>query len=240
EAGVCKGLVTIDTSNQYHSYSADAVVLATGGYSALYDTTSNDETVTGDGISIAYRAGAQVTDLEFVQFHPTMLSTKAEQTYLISEAVRGEGAKLIDQHERSIMTGVHKAKDLAPRDIVSRAIANEQVRGHKIYLDIRSISNFTTKFPFITSVCEKHNISAEDGLIPIKPGAHFTMGGVVTNSNGETAVPGLYAIGEVACTHVHGANRLASNSLLEGIVFANRLADHLLLQSSSELSYHFR
>src|SRR5699024_7903303 len=160
--------------------------------------------------------------------------------YLISEAVRGEGAKLIDQGERSIMTGIHKAKDLAPRDIVSRAIADEQMKGNDVYLDIRSIRHFKSKFPFITSVCEKHNISVKEGWIPIRPGAHFTMGGVVTNVNGETEVPRLYAIGEVACTQVHGANRLASNSLLEGIVFANRLADHLLLQSPISSSSYFQ
>ncbi|WP_208590339.1 L-aspartate oxidase [Gracilibacillus suaedae] len=236
EGGECKGIMTMGHDNQLHTYTADHIVLATGGFGALYDTTSNDPSATGDGIAIAYRAGAKVSDLEFVQFHPTMLATQAPYNDLISEAVRGEGAILVDQNDREIMKGAHPLENLAPRDIVARVMMTELTKGHQLYLDIHQIKNFQTKFPFIKSVCEKNNIDWQQGLIPVKPGAHFTMGGVETDLRGRTNIPRLYAIGEVACTHVHGANRLASNSLLEGMVFATRLADYLTTQSSVSFS----
>ncbi len=232
EAGECKGIITMDQDNQLHTYTADHIVLATGGFGALYETTSNDPSATGDGIAIAYRAGARVSDLEFVQFHPTMLATQAPYNDLISEAVRGEGAILVDQNGREIMKGAHPLENLAPRDIIARVMMTELTKGNRLYLDIHQIKNFQTKFPFIKSVCEKNNIDWQQGLIPVNPGAHFTMGGVETDLQGRTNIPRLYAIGEVACTHVHGANRLASNSLLEGLVFATRLADYLKTQSS--------
>ncbi|MGP4041723.1 L-aspartate oxidase [Gracilibacillus sp. D59] len=230
ERGECKGITTIDQHDQYHTIIADHTVLATGGFAALYDTTSNDPSTTGDGIALAYRAGANVTDLEFVQFHPTMLAIKTQHNDLISEAVRGEGASLVDQDYRAIMKGIHPLENLAPRDIVARAIMEEITKGNHIFLDIRKIKNFQTKFPFINSVCEMNNIDLHRGMIPVKPGAHFTMGGVETDLLGRTNVSRLYAIGEVACTHVHGANRLASNSLLEAMVFATRLANYLQSQ----------
>ncbi len=229
--GECKGIITIDQQNQIHTYTADHTVLATGGFGALYDTTSNDLSTTGDGIAIAYRAGAIVSDMEFVQFHPTMLATQAQHNDLISEAVRGEGAILVDQDKREIMKGIHPLENLAPRDIVSRVIMTEITKGNKVFLDINNVKKFPIKFPFINSVCEKNNIDWQQGVIPVKPGAHFTMGGVETDLLGRTNIPRLYAIGETACTHVHGANRLASNSLLEGMVFATRLADYLQTQS---------
>ncbi|SHN09023.1 L-aspartate oxidase [Gracilibacillus kekensis] len=225
ENGHCTGIITIDNKEQYVFHPADHVVLATGGYGAIYDTTSNDETTTGDGISIAYRAGAAISDLEFVQFHPTMLSVPEKQNILISEAVRGEGAILIDREGRAIMKDQHPQKDLAPRDVISRIVTAEISKGKEIFLDISKVKNFPQRFPFITSICERYNIDWKKGTIPIQPGAHFTMGGVETNEHGETSIPRLYAVGEVACNYVHGANRLASNSLLEGIVFATRLAE---------------
>ncbi|MGN8645640.1 L-aspartate oxidase [Gracilibacillus sp. HCP3S3_G5_1] len=231
EGGECKGITTIDQQDQYHHFSADHTVLATGGFGSLYENTSNDPSTTGDGIAIAYRAGAHVSDLEFVQFHPTMLATQTSYNDLISEAVRGEGAILVDQNYREIMKGVHPLENLAPRDIIARVMMTELTKGNQIYLDISNIKNFQTTFPFITSICERDNIDLKQGMIPVKPGAHFSMGGVETDLLGRTNIPRLYAIGEVACTHVHGANRLASNSLLEGMVFATRLAEYLKEQS---------
>ncbi|WP_058307260.1 L-aspartate oxidase [Gracilibacillus massiliensis] len=227
EEGCCRGIITIDNKEEYIFHQADHVVIATGGYSAIYDTTSNDETTTGDGIAIAYRAGAAISDLEFVQFHPTMLSIPEKQNFLISEAVRGEGAILIDRDGKAIMEGRHPQKDLAPRDVVSRVITSEIFNGNDIFLDINHVNHFSQRFPFITSICERYNIDWKKGIIPVQPGAHFTMGGVETNEHGETSIPRLYAVGETACNYVHGANRLASNSLLEGIVFATRLADFI-------------
>ncbi|UOQ86140.1 L-aspartate oxidase [Gracilibacillus salinarum] len=232
EDGCCIGITTIDTNDHYHTYLADHVVLATGGAGGIYETTTNDRTVTGDGIAIAYRAGAILADLEFIQFHPTMLVTNDASNELVSEAVRGEGAVLIDQNGNRIMEGKHERLDLAPRDVVSRVIEHALHEGNSIYLDISSVRHFKQRFPSISKACEKHNIEWQNGKIPVKPGAHFTMGGVETDLIGRTSIAGLYAIGEVACTHVHGANRLASNSLLEGLVFATRLAEALLVPVS--------
>jgi L-aspartate oxidase len=166
--------------------------------------------------------------MEFVQFHPTLLNSKGTCPGLISEAVRGEGASLRDETGCRIMDGIHPLQDLAPRDIVSRAIYHEMQKGKNIYLDITTIPSFSTRFPTITKLCQENGIELKSGKIPVVPGAHFMMGGIKVNDNGESSIPYLYAVGEVACTGVHGANRLASNSLLEGIVFANRLADFIL------------
>ena len=224
----CVGVITIDDHNQFKSYYAEHIVLATGGCGGLYSLTSNDPTITGDGIAVAYRAGAELADMEFVQFHPTMLSINGKGHGLISEAVRGEGARLVDQSGRSIMDGVHVQAELAPRDIIARTINQELSKGNSVFLNISMIKDFHTRFPTITSICEKAGISVAKGFLPVAPGAHFLMGGIKTNINGETSLKGLYAIGEVACTGVHGANRLASNSLLEGIVFSSLLAKKLL------------
>ncbi|MFC4403987.1 L-aspartate oxidase [Gracilibacillus xinjiangensis] len=221
EDGRCSGMLTIDQEDHFHFHFADHVVLATGGCGAIYEATSNDPSITGDGIAIAYRAGAVITDMEFIQFHPTMIKGG---NGLISEAVRGEGALLVDQQLRPIMAEYHPDKDLAPRDIVARAIFTEEQKGNSIFLQINQIRNFRERFPQITSLCEKSHIDLKLGLIPVTPCAHFLMGGVKVNVSGETAVPGLYAVGEVARTGVHGANRLASNSLLEAIVFGDMLA----------------
>ncbi|MBE4908126.1 L-aspartate oxidase [Bacillus luteolus] len=224
----CVGVTSLNNHNEITSFYANHVVLATGGCGGLYSVTSNDITITGDGIAAAYRAGAEITDMEFIQFHPTMLFKDGKSHGLISEAVRGEGALLVNDKGKYIMEGVHDLKDLAPRDIVSRRIHKEYINGNLVFLDISMIKNFRIKFPTITGICEKAGISLQEGLLPVAPGAHFLMGGIKTNLYGESTINGLYAIGEAACTGVHGANRLASNSLLEGIVFASLLAKRLI------------
>ncbi|MCH1625708.1 L-aspartate oxidase [Fredinandcohnia quinoae] len=214
-----------DTTNQYYGTH---IILATGGCGGLYSFTSNDESITGDGLAMAYRAGAQLADLEFIQFHPTLLHVNSKGCGLISEAVRGEGAILVSEDGRKLMKAVHPQEDLAPRDVVARVLHQEMLSGNKVYLDISMISNFEVHFPTITNLCESKGIQINKGLIPVIPGAHFSMGGVLTDHRGRTSIEGLYAVGEVACTGVHGANRLASNSLLEGIVFGNLVADDIL------------
>ncbi|MEV6429759.1 L-aspartate oxidase [Nocardia sp. NPDC051463] len=205
---------------------APAVLLATGGLGQLYALSTNPPGATADGIALALWAGATVADLEFVQFHPTVLYTPGGigRRPLISEAVRGEGATLVDSEGNSVTAGVHPRGDLAPRDVVSRAIA-ERMRAlgaDHVYLDARSIDGFPQRFPTITASCLAAGIDPRTDLIPVAPAAHYQCGGVVTDTHGRTAVPGLYAAGEVARTGLHGANRLASNSLLEGLVVGER------------------
>ncbi|WP_411137039.1 L-aspartate oxidase [Streptomyces sp. C10] len=210
---------------------APAVVLATGGMGQVFSATTNPEVSTGDGVALALRAGAEISDLEFVQFHPTVLYLGPEaegQQPLISEAVRGEGAHLVDADGTRFMVGRHELAELAPRDIVAKAImrqAHEQGVEH-MYLDGRHFGAqmWETRFPTILAACRSHGIDPVTEPIPVAPAAHYASGGVRTDLRGRTTVPGLYACGEVACTGVHGANRLASNSLLEGLVFAERIA----------------
>ncbi|AIA05068.1 L-aspartate oxidase [Streptomyces noursei] len=210
---------------------APAVVLATGGMGQVFSATTNPPVSTGDGVGLALRAGAEVSDLEFVQFHPTVLylGPDAEgQQPLISEAVRGEGAHLVDADGTRFMVGQHELAELAPRDIVAKAImrrAQEQGAEH-MYLDARHFGApmWEHRFPTILAACRAHGIDPVTEPIPVAPAAHYASGGVRTDLHGRTTVPGLYACGEVACTGVHGANRLASNSLLEGLVFAERIA----------------
>ncbi|MGW2922879.1 L-aspartate oxidase [Streptomyces angustmyceticus] len=213
---------------------APAVVLATGGMGQVFSATTNPAVSTGDGVALALRAGAEVSDLEFVQFHPTVLYLGPEaegQQPLISEAVRGEGAHLVDADGTRFMVGQHELAELAPRDIVAKAImrrAHEQGVTH-MYLDGRHFGAqmWETRFPTILAACRSHGIDPVTEPIPVAPAAHYASGGVRTDLRGRTTVPGLYACGEVACTGVHGANRLASNSLLEGLVFAERIAADL-------------
>ncbi|WP_223702893.1 L-aspartate oxidase [Sutcliffiella deserti] len=229
----CYGVKTLNTLGQRRTYRATHVVFATGGAGGLYSYTSNNNSVTGMALALAYRVGATLTDLEFMQFHPTMLRVGDKAVGLISEAVRGEGAYLMNNEGKSIMSGVHPLNDLAPRDIVSRVIFNELDQGREVFLNIEHVRNFEARFPTITQMCSSHGINLANKLLPVVPGAHFFMGGIETNENGETSIEGLYAVGEVACNGVHGANRLASNSLLEAIVFSKKLAEHLLNKEST-------
>ncbi|MEU6210024.1 L-aspartate oxidase [Streptomyces sp. NPDC047023] len=217
---------------------APAVILATGGMGQVFSATTNPSVSTGDGVALALRAGAEVSDLEFVQFHPTVLflGPDAEgQQPLVSEAVRGEGAHLVDANGVRFMVGQHELAELAPRDIVAKGIMRrmqEQDAQH-MYLDARHFgaAMWEQRFPTILAACRSHGIDPVTEPIPVAPAAHYASGGVRTDLHGRTTVPGLYACGEVACTGVHGANRLASNSLLEGLVFAERIADDITAQA---------
>ncbi|MGW6635768.1 L-aspartate oxidase [Streptomyces cyaneofuscatus] len=210
---------------------APSVVLATGGMGQVFSATTNPSVSTGDGVALALRAGAEVSDLEFVQFHPTVLFLGADsegQQPLVSEAVRGEGAHLVDATGTRFMLGQHELAELAPRDIVAKAITR-QMHEHgteHMYLDARHFGAqmWEQRFPTILAACRAHSIDPVTEPIPVAPAAHYASGGIRTDLRGRTTVPGLYACGEVACTGVHGANRLASNSLLEGLVFAERIA----------------
>ncbi|MFI6350794.1 L-aspartate oxidase [Streptomyces sp. NPDC050560] len=216
------------------SVRAPAVVLATGGMGQVFSATTNPPVSTGDGVALALRAGAEVSDLEFVQFHPTVLFLGAGaegQQPLVSEAVRGEGAHLVDADGVRFMAGQHELAELAPRDIVAKAIVRRMIEqgAEHMYLDARHFGAemWERRFPTILAACRAHGIDPVTEPVPIAPAAHYASGGVRTDRRGRTTVPGLYACGEVACTGVHGANRLASNSLLEGLVYAERIAEDL-------------
>jgi L-aspartate oxidase len=210
---------------------ARAVVLATGGMGQMYAVTTNPVVSTGDGVALALRAGADVTDLEFVQFHPTALyvpGAEVAQQPLVSEALRGEGGYLRDDDGKRFMVGVHELAELAPRDVVAKGIHRVMLAegSSNVWLDARHLgADFLEhRFPTILASCRAAGIEPATDLVPVAPAAHYASGGVRTDLRGRTTIPGLYACGEVACTGVHGANRLASNSLLEGLVFARRIA----------------
>ena len=208
---------------------ADATVLATGGCGQVYRYTTNPVVSTGDGYAIAHRAGARLADMEFVQFHPTALDTPENPLALISEAVRGEGAKLLNADGKRFMPERHRLAELAPRDVVAREIFREQAGGRKVFLDARKLGvRFKKRFPGIFALCKARGIDPSRQLIPVTPAAHYMMGGVVVDLAGRSSLARLYACGEVSRTGVHGANRLASNSLLEGLVFAERVARDLV------------
>ncbi|WP_174732219.1 L-aspartate oxidase [Mesobacillus harenae] len=228
--GQCIGVKGKAPDGSIHTYYADHIVLATGGCGQLYTYSSNAKTVTGDGIAMAYLAGAEIIDMEFIQFHPTLLYVNGETRGLISEAVRGEGGILINQYGHPIMAGVHPYKDLAPRHVVAQTIYDYLHNEDDVFLDISMIKDFEGRFPSISAMCKANGIQLEYGKIPVAPGSHFLMGGVKTDLAGRTSIPGLYVIGEAACTGLHGANRLASNSLLEGIYQGKALAEHINAQ----------
>jgi L-aspartate oxidase len=224
--GTCYG-VRASIAGKAMEIVADATVLATGGCGQIYRYTTNPVVATGDGFAIAHRAGVTLADMEFVQFHPTALDTRENPLALISEAVRGEGAILVNAQGVRFMKGRHRLAELAPRDVVARAIFREQKKG-PVFLDARKLGErFAERFPGIFSLCKARGIDPRSDLIPVTPAAHYMMGGVVTDLRGRASAARLYAVGELARTGVHGANRLASNSLLEGLVFAERVARDL-------------
>ena len=230
--GQCRGVLVVDSrSNTLMAAWSKATVLALGGMGEVYLVTTNPPVCTGDGVAMAFRAGARVSDVEFVQFHPTALHIPEEPKFLISEAIRGEGALLVDPEGNRVMEGVHPLGELAPRDIVVARmveVMKEQERNH-LFLDVRHLdpAAIRKRFPNIYEHCLQAGIDITRNRIPVSPAAHYMSGGVITDIWGRTDMEGLYACGEVACTGVHGANRLASNSLLEGLVFAKRIASTL-------------
>ena len=228
-----RGVIIYNTqNNSYEAVMSPCVILATGGMGQLYKYTTNPSAATADGQALAYRAGAQLRDMEFIQFHPTSLAVdKYEKRFLISEALRGEGAKFVDLEGNQFMTKYDKRKELATRDVVTRALFNEmkELNYNNMYLDITHHSKefLQKRFPTIFSLCSENNIDISKDLIPVSPSAHYSMGGINTNVCGATTMEGLFAIGEVASSGLHGANRLASNSLLECVVMADNLVKSL-------------
>jgi len=220
-------LVLNETTGELEGHLAKAVVLATGGLGQVYRYTTNPSVATGDGMAVALRAGAELMDMEFVQFHPTALLIPKAPRFLISEAVRGEGAHLINSAGLRFMENV-PGKELAPRDIVARAIWREMNQG-SVYLDFRPIGRerILERFPTIYQTCLNYGMDVLTTPLPVAPAAHYMMGGIATNSSGETSLPNLYAAGECSCNGVHGANRLASNSLLDGLVFGARIVEKM-------------
>jgi L-aspartate oxidase len=221
----CVGVRFLTDDGGIESARADAVLLATGGAGQIYSDTTNPLVATGDGVAVAYRAGARVGDLEFVQFHPTALKVAGQPRFLLSEALRGEGAQLVNEAGERFMLRRDRAGELAPRDRVARAIERESVdTGRPVYLVLAHLNPafVHARFPLISAACREAGLDLARDRIPVGPAAHYIMGGVVTDLDGRTSIPGLFAAGEVACTGVHGANRLASNSLLEGLVFGAR------------------
>jgi L-aspartate oxidase len=227
--GMVCGVDVIAADGATHRIPGDVVVLASGGAGQLFRHTTNPEVATGDGIAAAWRAGAAVSDLEFYQFHPTALALPGN--HLVSEAVRGEGAVLRDADGERFMADVHSDAELAPRDVVARGIAQAMARqgGQPVVLDATALGAdfLRTRFPGITAACAERGLDWTVEPVPVTPAAHYAMGGIRTDIDGRSTLPGLLAVGEAACTGVHGANRLASNSLLESLVFAWRAADAL-------------
>jgi L-aspartate oxidase len=224
EGGECAGVRFVDADGE-HEARARATLLATGGAGQVFSETTNPPEATGDGIAIAFRAGAAVADLEFVQFHPTALKMAGQPRFLLSEALRGEGAQLVNAAGEPFMARYDPAGDLAPRDRVARGIVREEQRtGGPVFLTLAHLdpTYVHARFPQISEACRRAGLDLASDRIPVGPAAHYLMGGVVTDVDGRTTVPRLFAAGEVACTGVHGANRLASNSLLEGLVFGAR------------------
>lgn len=228
----CFGVLAFDQARETLCvFWSPAVVLASGGAGQLYAHTTNPKVVTGDGIAAAYRAGADLMDMEFVQFHPTALALEGAPVFLISEAVRGEGGLLRNAAGERFMPRYHEAAELAPRDVVTRAILSEMWGddGAHVWLDMTHLpaEAVRARFPTITRTCLRYGIDPTAQPVPVAPAAHYIMGGVKTDLHGRTSIAGLYACGETACAGVHGANRLASNSLLDGLVFSGRIVEHI-------------
>ena len=244
-AGLCSdgdrviGVSLLSPDGKQHVVSSRAVLLATGGAGQVYSDTTNPGVATGDGIAMAYRAGAMIADMEFFQFHPTALSLPEAPRFLLSEALRGEGALLLNPAGQRFMPRYHTLAELAPRDVVARAIvteiANSSVVPDVCYLDLRHLdpAQVRERFPRIYVTCKQYGVDISTDLVPVRPAAHYLMGGIKTDLSGRSTIAGLYAAGETACTGVHGANRLASNSLLEGLVFGARAADAMRTQSGT-------
>jgi len=233
EGGRVSGIHLIDDHGQLQHITSSAVLLATGGLGQLYRNTTNPGVATGDGVAMAFRAGAEVIDMEFVQFHPTALYLKNAPRFLLSEALRGEGAYLRNLEMHRFMAKYHPMAELAPRDVVARAIVHElevsRAKDPVVYLDLTHLKadHVKARFPRIYATCLQYNIDLTTELVPIRPAAHYAMGGVRSDLDGRATLPGLYVAGEVAATGVHGANRLASNSLLEGLVFGARAGNKM-------------
>jgi len=222
----CHGALVYDSITGHKSiYIARSTIIATGGAGQLYQNTTNPDIATADGMAACFRMGCELEDMEFIQFHPTVLFSHDTQRFLISESVRGEGGLLYNTNGERFMSKYHSLQELAPRDVVSRAILSETTATDSefVYLDMTRIPGAKDRFPTIYRTCLQRGVDIEKDMVPVSPGAHYTMGGIKTNTRGETGIYGLYACGEAACTGVHGANRLASNSLLEGIVFGERI-----------------
>lgn len=226
----CRGLIAYnELTKDYETVYAPITILATGGTGQVFKYTTNPSVTTGDGVALGIRANAEIKDMEFIQFHPTALSLENNDSrFLISESVRGEGAKLVNDKGEYFMQN-HPQKDLAPRDVVARAIFEQLSKGNKVYLDatLIDIQKFLRRFPNINNECLRNGIDITKDFIPVSPAAHYCMGGIKTEISGKTSIENLYAIGEVACTSLHGANRLASNSLLECVVSAYELVNKL-------------
>lgn len=237
EDGRVTGVRLINDNGEYEDILASSVLLATGGLGQVYANTTNPTVATGDGVAMAFRAGAEISDMEFVQFHPTALYLKKAPRFLLSEALRGEGAYLRNSNLSRFMPKYHDMAELAPRDVVARAIAHElevsPLKDPVVYIDLTHLpaERLKKRFPRIYATCMQHNIDFTEELVPIRPAAHYAMGGVKTDLDGRTTLPGLYAAGEAAWTGVHGGNRLASNSLLEGLVFGARAAEAMSSES---------
>ena len=235
--GECRGVISYnEVTNEFETIYAGAIVLATGGVGQVFKYTTNPSVATGDGLALAIRAKADIKDMEFIQFHPTALSLDNDESrFLISESVRGEGARLVNCNGEYFMERYHEQKDLAPRDVVSRSIIKEmELTGdERVYLDATLIplETFKTRFPNIYKKCADNGIDVTKDYIPVSPAAHYCMGGIKTSVDGRTSIRHLYAIGEVGCTSLHGANRLASNSLLECVVTAYELTNILSFEN---------
>lgn len=244
EDGCCKGVIAYNEDDgEYKAYLSDIVICATGGYGQIYENTTNPEVSTGDGVCMAYRAGADLMDLEFVQFHPTVLQHPQNRSFLISEAVRGDGGILKNINGERFMPAYHELGELAPRDVVSRAIFSElkNTDSDHVFLDItfKDEQYLRNRFPNIYKTCLSYGIDITKDYIPVSPAEHYCMGGIKTDVYGRTGIRGLYACGEVACNGIHGANRLASNSLLEGLVFGRKIGEEVTLLIS-KISEEYR